>query len=195
MVLFAVGETSVRSGDPATNFDTLELKVENTAVENARGYVLFDVSSIPATATVLEAKVELYYCGCDGIDDIGVHPAAGFWAAATVTWDTQPGAVDPAQPLDVVNLSPDFLITFDCGDTDQYVANAGGSASKAGWFITALVQGWVDGTTTNNGIVFMAFPEEAVPSPPGRLEAAFGNLELTGGCPDNPPRLLVKYRP
>ncbi len=193
VTLFATGESSVRDQEPDTNHDTLELFVQNYSFGNARSYVLFDVSSIPASATIEEARVELYYCLCDGIDDIAVYPAAAAWTASTVTWNDQPGPENLGTPLDTVNLSPDFLTSFECGDVDGYVAQPGGSASKTGWDVTDLVQDWVDGTSANNGVVFMAHPEEVDPDPPGRIWAVFGNTENTGLCPENPPRLLVEY--
>ena len=192
-ILEAIEEASARSMDPDANFDDFELLIQNYTDIYSRGYVRFDISAIPATATVTEARVELYYCNCDGIDDIAVYAAADAWSAATLTWNNQPGTTGPA--LDVVNLNPDFLSPpYSCGDTGEYVASAGGMASKEGWFITDLVQAWVDGSEQNHGIVFMAYPEEANPDPPGKLGAAFGIIEDTGNCPGNPSRLTVKYK-
>ncbi len=194
VTLQAIADTSVQSDAPDTNFDDSELGVQNYTDEFSRSYVLFDVSSIPNTATVTEAKVELFYCSCDGIDDIAVLSAADAWSADTLTWNNQPGETGSA--LDVVNLNPDFLSDGMCGDVDDYVATAGGMASKAGWFITDLVQSWVDGSAPNDGIVFMADPEEQNPTPPGKLLAIFGNSEDSGNnpsCYNNPPQLIVEY--
>lgn len=193
VTLFATQECSVRDQDPGTNHDALELMVQNYTNTNARSYVLFDLSSIPASASIEEARLELYYCQCDGIDSIAVYPAEENWSAATVTWDDQPGPSALGQPLDVVHLGPDFMGSGDCGDVDEYVPQPGGSASKTGWYITTLVQEWVDGTRVNHGVVFMAHPEQPVPDPPGRIGAIFGNIENSGFCPENPPRLLVEY--
>lgn len=192
VVLPTIEETSVRSQFPDTTHDELELLVQNYSFANSRSYVRFDLSALPEGATVESAQVELYYCNCDGIDDIGVFPAEGPWSAATLTWNNQPGPV--GQPLDVVNLGPNFYPNGDCGDVGEYVAMPGGSASKPGWFISDLVQDWIDGITPNEGVVFMGYPEYPDPVPPGRLAAAFGHSETGGNCPELPPRLRVRYR-
>ena len=92
-----------------------------------------------------------------------------------------------------MNLGPDFPTTGDCGDLGEYVAVPGGSASKAGWFITKLAQNWLNGSVVNRGVVFMAYPEYDNPVPPGRLLAVFGSSENTAQFPAMPPRLHLTY--
>ncbi len=202
VVLTAAEETRVDSRTPNQNYDGSELLVVNYAGGwTERSYVRFDLSSIPHNATVLEARIELFYHLCDGIDSIAVYPAARPWDASTLTWANQPGPAtpissgpsSPPSPHDVVNLGPDFPQTFNCGDTGEYVAAPGGSASKPGWFITKLAQNWIDGSAANRGVVFMAYPEYDNPNPPGRLLAVFGSSEATPQFPAMPPRLRVTY--
>lgn len=202
VVLTAAEETRVSSRQPGQNLDGTELLVVNYAGNwNERSYVRFDLSSIPHDATVLEARIELFYHLCDGIDSIAVYPAARSWNASTLTWNNQPGPALPASsgtptpptPHDVVNLGPDFPTTGNCGDTGEYVAAPGGSASKPGWFVTKLAQNWLSGSLVNRGVVFMASPEYANPIPPGRLLAVFGSSEATPQFPALPPRLRVIY--
>ena len=192
IVLTAAEEARVDNRSPNQNFDGSELLVVNYAGGwTERSYVRFDLSSIPHDATVLEARIELFYHLCDGIDDIAVYTAARPWTAATLTWANQPAT--PPSPHDMLNLGPTFLTTGNCGDTGEYVAAPGGSASKPGWFITKLAQNWVDGSAANRGVVFMAYPELADPVPPGRILAIFGSSEDTAQFPAMPPRLRLTY--
>ena len=71
IVLTAAEEARVDSRSPNQNFDGSELLVVNYAGGwTERSYVRFDLSSIPHDATVLEARIELFYHLCDGIDSI-----------------------------------------------------------------------------------------------------------------------------
>ena len=190
-VLLATEESSVIDSQPDANMDADSLLVQNYSTDNARAYVRFDVSSIPAGAVLLAARAELYYCLADGMDDIAVYPSSGDWSADAITWNNQPGP--GANEVDVVNLAPNFPASS--GDLGSYVALPGGEASKAGWYISSLVREWIQDPSSNDGIVFAAFPEIADPDPPGRLFGVFGSSEETPQCPDNPPRLRVWYLP
>jgi hypothetical protein len=188
VIIYSYEEAAVQSSLPDENLEGGPLVVVNYVTGNARSYIKFDMTGVPAA--IKSARLELYYCNCDGIAPIAVHPAAGEWTAGEITWNNQPGAYNDSQPLDVVNLSSD---PYDCGDCGQYVAMPGGKASKEGWIITDLVRGWTSGSVQNCGVVLISSPEQPVPYPPGRLMAFFGHSENTGSCPSNPPRLRITY--
>jgi len=191
VVLTATAGAVVQSTLPDDPAPADRLLVQNYTAQLARSYLRFDVSSIPAGATVESAKLELYYCVCDGIDDIGVAAAAGAWNPATLTWKNQPGVA--GDPVDVVNLNPAFTSNYSCGDTGSWVAEGGTYASKPGWYVTPVVQAWVDGAAAD-GLVLAAAPELDDPDPPGRLYAVFAGDVEAGPCPATPPRLVVTYR-
>lgn len=194
VTLLATEDTIVQSGAPTEAVDDSPVLVTLDGGGEIHSYVKFDLSTIPAGAAVISAKLELYYCRCDGIRAIEALPAGGPWSGATLTWDNRPLPITPAEPLDVVNLNPSFATDFDCGDTDAYVAQAGGAADKAGWFVTSLVAAWVGGAP-NHGFFFRA-ADAMTPSP--AMMGIFGSLEGASGgvpCPANPPRLVVEYLP
>lgn len=192
VVLMAAEETSVSIDEPNTNFNNDLLVVADYPsyhwFNDNRSYVAFDLSSIPANATVVEARVELYFYTCDGDNDIAVYPAAGSWKASELTWNNQPGPVDIDNPLDVVDLNPQRTPGV-CGDLDEYVALPGGMASKVGWYITLLAQAWVNGSP-NHGVVFTVNPGRPQP---GLYLGFFGSSENTPQLPAKPPRLRLRY--
>jgi hypothetical protein len=191
MTLMAIEETSVTDRDPAANLDSQQLAVESTSGWLSRSYVRFRATDIPAGAIIDEAKLELYYCACDGIDNIGVYAGAGPWMANTLTWANQPGTTGTA--LDALNLNPNFDDDFLCGNTEVYVAAAGTMASKPGWYVTDLVRDWHQGTA-NYGLVLKAEPEN-IGVPAGQaMGAYFGHTEGLTRCGEKPPRLVVSYR-
>lgn len=191
ITLISSEETAVTDRNATANFNGQQLAVESTPGWLSRSYVRFDVSSVPAAAVVDEAKLELYYCGCDGIENIGAFAVGGPWSASTVTWNTQPST--GASPVDAVHLNPDFPTDLECGDTETYVASSAGAANKSGWYITSLAQGWVDGLA-NHGLVLKAVPETVGVAPGAAMSGYFAHAASNTRCGSNPPRLVVTYR-
>jgi hypothetical protein len=88
-----------------------------------RGLLEFDLSSIPANATVTSAKLSLYHFTSVGNGDHSslTHPNVGFieritesWQEGTVTWDTQPATT----AMNRVNLPESESPTQDYTDLD-----------------------------------------------------------------------------
>jgi hypothetical protein len=98
---------------------------------DAHTLLRFDLSSVPANATITSAKLELFLRNT--IDStnvsIAVSHATTSWDAGTVTWNSRPGLSCCAGSLSV-------------GTTSSYYA----------WDIPSLVAGWTVGTYPNYGL-------------------------------------------
>ena len=108
----------------------------NSPGEDCRTYLQFDLSSIPATAVVTSASLELYHdlsdaSGASG--PVGAYQVTSDWNDATLTWNNQPISADTAE--DVVT------VTFPA--THNFIS----------WDITNLGQDWHDGSVTNYGVM------------------------------------------
>jgi hypothetical protein len=104
-----------------------------------RGFLRFDLSSIPATAHITEANIGLcysftyYYTSFHLPAPIGLYKVTGNWDRSTITWGNQPASEGSAVSTTTVPGSED--------DSFYY------------WPATALVQGWLNGSIPNYGIV------------------------------------------
>lgn len=118
-----------------------------------------------------QATLRLFYDGCVfGPDevDVGVYEVMGSWTESNLSWNAQPSFVWDAE--DVISLG--------C---------AGATGSYVQWDITGLVQGWVGGSSPNQGVVVKAIDEFGER---GGLLARFGSRERAIG---EQPKLVVSY--
>lgn len=99
-----------------------------------RLWIEFDVSSIPNTVIVTDAKLGLRYMSDHASatpGDIGAYRITQSWVE-TITWDTQPSSVStPAAIASIPVYGADIW---------RY------------WDIDALTRGWVDGSIANYGV-------------------------------------------
>lgn len=117
--------------------ETRFLYVGKNGYGTKRTYLLFDVSSIPFNSKVVAANLHLYY---DHMVDyagfpIGAHKVNTLWDAASLTWNNQPN-IDPTAES-IINI--------------PLPANKQKEWHK--WLIRELVQGWIDHTIINYGVV------------------------------------------
>lgn len=103
----------------------------------ARAFIEFDLSPIPAGASIESATLSLYYYSWFGPSDesetISLHKATSSWDEGTITWALQP--------------------SFDAGATTSTVVGNSGAYGWYSWSITSLVNGWKAGSITNYGLV------------------------------------------
>jgi len=122
---------------PDTNYGTEPaLFVAGDGGYSTRAYIQFTLSSVPATAVILSADLELFYYtestfSVDG--PVGVYRVTGNWVESTVTWNASPAAT---------NTSID-TITVPGAHTNTFLP----------WDVSSLVQGWVDGSIANRGVI------------------------------------------
>jgi hypothetical protein len=108
----------------------------------SRGLVSFDLSGIPASATISDAKFHLrlvnscYYPGHSQDRTVTAYRADADWAESSVTWNNRPGYAEAYGSASVGVTEPDL-----------------------GWYsfdVTDLVRGWVNGGFSNYGLMVRA---------------------------------------
>ncbi len=159
-----------RSSSPATNYgsetsiiaDGVAQDPGNGAFGEVAGILKWDVSSIPATASVTSATVTINLTN-NSSGEYHFLSQTGAWSEATVSWsDFNFGA-------SILGIIPSF--TF--GSTTINL-NASG---------IALVQGWVDGSIANDGMIVrtggtnnsIAFQSNESGGSPASLEVTYSN--------------------
>jgi hypothetical protein len=90
----------------------------------------FVVDTIPAGSVVNSAIFSIYVIEGNQSATVNVHRVTANWSETSVTWNNFGGAFDPAI-------------------LDSFVGNPGWQSAD----ITGLVQGWVDGSIENQGIL------------------------------------------
>lgn len=100
----------------------------------ARAYLQFDLSAIPAGANIVSAELKLYHYSTAGSTDftIGMHRVTENWQENTITWNNQPSYLPIAGSTKLINTDKNGWISWDIG---------------------ALLQGWLDSSMINYGVV------------------------------------------
>jgi hypothetical protein len=134
----AVEDAWIDNGNPDINYPTDdELRIDPAGGEILRTVIRFDLSSIPVSSTIVDATLEVTVAGTQAGQTVYVYRFISDWAEPTVTWNSPwltPGGDYDA--TDWGSYSPDVVGTR--------VIN-----------LTTLVQGWVDGTYDNYGIILI----------------------------------------
>jgi hypothetical protein len=159
----------VNDSAPTNNFNTSILVVGGSASEFRplyRTYLRFNFGAIPASAVVTSAQLRLSVQAAEGSStmSVEVRRALATWTATTIVWNTQPAS---SSAVATVNVSPTL----------------GGTAV---FNFASLVQGWVNGSTTNNGLVLQAASEVTT----GQTRTFASNNHLTASLR---PQLVVTY--
>jgi hypothetical protein len=140
----------------------------------------FDTSPIPAGATILDACLEMYATGWGGSDiTLDAFRVLRPWQHCQATWNQAQSGSPWAQP--------------GCNDTatDRAGSPEGSvtTSSIRSWYafdLTGLVQGWVDGSMPNNGLLLRG----ALPWSTG----IFYFASAANGSSSLRPKLVVHYR-
>ncbi|MBW5448843.1 DNRLRE domain-containing protein [Cohnella sp. CFH 77786] len=133
----AVQGQAVTSQIPDLYYNTSQLTLGNDTIE-VRPYIQFDLSSIPADATVANATLEMtsivsMFNKNNVSATVAVYGVMGAWNENTITWNSAPA------------FAPDPVST-------QQV-NGYATASKTQFDLTGLAQQWIDGSLPNYGMV------------------------------------------
>ena len=153
---------------PDFYYNTAQLTLGNDTNE-VRPYIQFDLSSIPADATLTNATLELTSIAStfnrnDVSATVSVYRVMDAWDENTITWNSASA------------FAPDPVLT-------QQV-NGYATASKTQFDLTSLVQQWIDGIVPNYGIVLRS---EHFPSG-NWVRRYYSDDHLTMG-----PKLTVTY--
>ncbi len=174
----AAGEdTFVASASQVQNYGALA-QISSNSQSNGGEHPLirFNLSSIPAGATVLSATFDMYYISTktSSTETLRVHRALRNWTETGATWRTYDGVNSWTTPG---------------GDYDPTVASSailtGAVNVWISWNMTALVQGWVSGTYPNQGMILES------PPAPGNNERQFASSDAAS--PALRPRLTIVY--
>jgi hypothetical protein len=166
ITLYAVADAYVYSAAPTTNYGTASTLYVGSQSASAigRALFLFDLSTIPAGATVQSASFQAYLTQTSSSPttlDVELKRIDAPWQEMAVTWNTQPGYTGANNVIGV-------------GKTPAYYS----------WDVTSLVQTWVNGTP-NRGLALMSKNESTLGW------RGFASRESTS--PPNPPRLVINY--
>jgi len=105
-----------------------------------RAYLQFDLSTISGNARIVDADLKLYQYSSLGSGNfqIGLHKVTGNWEENTITFNLQPTSSSETEALRTVFT---------------------GSTTWRSWDIDDLVQGWLDGSITNQGMLLKSTDE------------------------------------
>jgi subtilisin family serine protease len=171
--LVAIADATILEGYPGTNAGTTQdmwAGYDDGMNPNGlivRSLIKFDLSSLPANAAVQSAKLRVYYLGYrdypNRVRTTTAYQISGDWTESGVTWDSKPS---PGTAYGGVEIA----------------AN-----SNWGWSeldVRDLVQSWVNGSVTNQGVMLRG-PEASGSDSSYR---AFSTREGP-----YPPELVVNY--
>jgi hypothetical protein len=148
-VTIIVNKTLILQPGPAEGKDSMVVtQVPDTNYENnqyfslgnlsvsiiVRAHLQFDVNILPTDAVIVNADLKLYQYQTIGTEGfvIGLHQVTESWEENMITWNNQPDYLP----------SPESTITVTVG-----------ALTWLSWDITSLLQGWLDGSITNYGVV------------------------------------------
>jgi len=108
-------------------------------------YLKFDLSILPVGAVITNADLNLYQWFTYGSSNfaVGAHKVIQGWAESAITWNNQPTYSDISESTIIVTA---------------------GAIAWRSWNITSLVQGWLDGSIANYGVVLTGDRDTALPS-------------------------------
>ena len=140
-------DAAINTYNPDTNWeDRDDFGAGNSSIDTVRAYIQFDLSTIPEGIVVTDADLRLYHHSSWGSDvfTVGLYKVTASWLENTVTWNNQPTSSSNAE----------FLLSINAGSVNYWRY----------WDIDTLVQGWLDGTITNYGMLLMDTDESSVNS-------------------------------
>ncbi|MBN2003811.1 MAG: DNRLRE domain-containing protein, partial [Anaerolineae bacterium] len=166
-VFNTTGDAYVAEGEPQENFGASYVikagyDTGNPPEQIVRSLIRFDSLTIPTSVVIEKAVLQVYYSDFSGSGNqsyrVTAHAVPSEWAENTITWNTAPL---PGQESGFVELTTS-------------------STSSGAYYsldVTSLVQGWVNGTLPNYGIMLCG-PETA-----GTAAFEFGSNNTTGHAP------------
>jgi len=125
-------DTFVSSVTPKANYGASPILVVQAG---ATTFIQFNLSTLPAGASVNKATLRLYVDAVLTSGSFDVFPVNGAWSENALTYNTPPPALGSSasgnKPIAITSSSLNKFLLID---------------------ITPLVQGWVSGTIANNGV-------------------------------------------
>jgi hypothetical protein len=163
-----LGDSYTNTTDSTTNYGAKTTINVDGATEI--GYIQFNLSSIPSSASVSQATLKLYVTTVPTAGSFNVDYVNGTWTESTIDASNAP-------PLGS-NIASGVSLTS--ADVNQYILVN----------VTSAVQAWLDGSQANDGIALVAnsnfdatfdSKENTTTSHPAELDIVFaGEGTLTG---------------
>ncbi|MHC4992674.1 MAG: DUF4347 domain-containing protein, partial [Planctomycetota bacterium] len=136
-----VQDAYIQLKNPDTNAGTLgSMVVDRESSDLQRTLLQFDLSSIPAAATIQSATLKLESTAIDGLLNIDVHQMLESWVEGSATWNESSSGTNWSTPGGAFDPTALDSITTD-------------STGQHRWDLTALVQDWVNGAEQNHGVL------------------------------------------
>jgi hypothetical protein len=171
-------DSFINAWDANTNFGHQgAMSVRTGGVK--RPMIHFDVSNIPAGATVVDAKLWLYashYKSHAQDPTVGVYGLKRSWAEMETTWNLARSSVN------WVSAGADDTT----GDRDATASGSTLMSTTSTWYsfdVTTLAQAWVSGARPNHGMILIASGNT--------VEMSFWSSEYS--IANVRPKLIVKY--
>jgi RHS repeat-associated protein len=171
---------SIESEHPTTDYGSLPtIQAGYDGTNDQRGLVQFNVSAIPHDAVVLNAALGLTVqaTSTSNTKPVGVYQLLRPWTTEA-TWDAYDGTNSWG--------SPGASASSDAASTPAATQTLGASTGPVDFYITKLAQGWVDGSTADQGVLIRDVNPDSVANELTFTGAAGGS----GG-----PELDVVYEP
>ena len=160
----------ISSAVPDSNYGTWNKLYVGTASVSYyyRAYLQFDLSTIPADARITDADLKLYQYNSIGSGNfqIGLHKVTSNWEENTITCNLQPNSSSEVEALRTVYT---------------------GSTTWRSWDIDDLVQGWLDGSITNQGMLLKSTDETL-----SSIGVYFYSSDYTTDASERP-KLVISY--
>jgi len=142
-------DSFVSSAVPDDNYGDLTYGFLGSSVDSPsifiRGYFQYDLSTIPSTAVVTSANFALYYA-TSGLADLplGLYKVLEEWDEAIISWNNQP----------TCSTESEYTLTIYSGSTTGLYKH---------WYnLTDLIQGWLDGSIVNYGMMIRDADESSL---------------------------------
>ena len=114
--------------------------VDRETTDLQRALIFFDLSSIPAGATINSAVLKLQATQVGGSITIGAYQINQAWVETSMTWNQSQAGTNWSTAGGTFNSTALASITTN-------------SVGQHSFDITTLAQGWVNGSITNDGVL------------------------------------------
>ncbi len=119
----------------------IELKVRPDAGNERRLLIGFDLSSIPPTRIVVDAKLRLYETSTSAGQTINLYRLTNSWVESQMNWNFRDSVNRWITPGGDINATP----------VASFVPNLANQYREIN--VTGLAQNWVNGTFSNHGLI------------------------------------------
>jgi hypothetical protein len=167
-------DADVDENSPNANSESYEALLSGCIIpyKKWRAYLQFDLSSVPGNARIIDAYPKLYQYGSIGAGSftVGLYQITSDWEEGAITWNNQPTSSTVAEATSTVY--------------------AGSTAWRMWYNIVDLVQGWVDGSITNQGMLLKSTDETST-----TMIVEFWSSDYTTDTSKHPKLLIIYYIP